>query len=243
VSFSPLAAVCEEAPAYQISATELTGAAGSGSFSGKGINSAGLFTPAKAGPGTHTIMNRYVTTSGCADTQYHEIIVHPQPIVNAGDDILVLKGTSTLLKATASGNDLKVLWSPATYLNNPSIINPKSTPLNETLYTLTAVSSEGCTNKDEVLVEIVDKLYIPNAFTPNGDGVNDGWFVPYFNSLTDIDVKIFNRYGQLVFHTSKENKPWDGKVKGIRQPSGAYVYIVESKENNIKATGTLVLIQ
>jgi gliding motility-associated-like protein len=243
VSFSPLAAVCEEAPAYQISATELTGAAGSGSFSGNGINSTGLFAPAKAGPGTHTIMNRYVTNSGCADTQYHEIIVHPQPIVNAGDDILVLKGTSTLLKATASGNDLKVLWSPATYLNNPSIINPKSTPLNETLYTLTAVSSEGCTNKDEVLVEIVDKLYIPNAFTPNGDGVNDGWFVPYFNSLTDIDVKIFNRYGQLVFHTSKENKPWDGKVKGIRQPSGAYVYIVESKENNIKATGTLVLIQ
>ncbi len=243
VSFLPVNGVCEEALAYKITANEVTGITGNGQFTGDGIDVTGLFTPAAASPGEHTIKYTYTTNVGCLDTGLQKIIVYPQPVINAGNDLTVLKGTSVTLKATATGTDIKVLWTPATYLDNPAIINPKTTPLNEILYKLVATSSMGCINEDELLVQVVDKLYIPNAFTPDGDGINDVWLVPYFNSLTDIDVKIFNRYGQLVFHTVKENKPWDGKFNGQMQQSGAYVYVVESKGNNIKATGTLILIR
>ncbi|HVG15478.1 MAG TPA: PKD domain-containing protein [Chitinophagaceae bacterium] len=243
VVFVPLEAVCEEIAPFMIKATEKWGLAGSGIFSGAGITSDGSFTPAMAKPGVHNLQYVYTTNKGCKDTMVQTIRVHPKPQLNAGADLTVLKGSTVQINASLSGNGATALWSPATYLDNAGIINPRATPLNETLYTVTATSNSGCTSKDDVLVRVVDKLYIPNAFTPDGDGVNDLWTVPYLNSIADMNVTVYNRSGQVVYHTSKNNSGWDGRFNGREQSSGVYVYLVESRQNNLRISGTVVLIR
>ncbi|MFN4007184.1 MAG: gliding motility-associated C-terminal domain-containing protein [Chitinophagaceae bacterium] len=70
---------------------------------------------------------------------------------------------------------------------------------------------------------LVDELFVPNAFTPNADGKNDVW-MPYGYLIQDIDLKIFNQWGELVFESRDKTKGWDGTSKGKQQPMGVYVY-------------------
>ena len=85
-----------------------------------------------------------------------------------------------------------------------------------------------CQNSDTTKAygtTLLDELYIPNAFTPNGDGKNDIW-KPYGWLIKELDMKIFNQWGQMIYSTSNANGGWDGAVKGKQQPVGVYVYVM-----------------
>ena len=100
------------------------------------------------------------------------------------------------------------------------------------MYALNVFSNKGCgTAVDSVLVKVYQQLYIPNAFTPNGDGINDTWFIETLQAYPGAEVKVFNRYGQIVFDNHGKNISWDGKFKGVQLTSGAYVYIIDLKNN------------
>ena len=97
-------------------------------------------------------------------------------------------------------------------------------------YLLQVTSTLGCgVSSDEVIVKVFDKLQIPNVFTPNGDGINDKWEIDLLDSYTECRVDIFNRYGQIVFHSIGYEKPWNGTYKNKPVPAGTYYYIIDTK--------------
>jgi gliding motility-associated-like protein len=90
------------------------------------------------------------------------------------------------------------------------------------------------------------ELYVPTAFTPNGDGLND-IFYPFPVGIKSINYfKVFNRWGQLLFSTTTLNKGWDGKLQGVEQPAGVFVFMAQGVAKNgklITHNGTVALIR
>lgn len=171
------------------------------------------------------------------------INIHPNPIVNAGPDRILLTGSSATLNATAEGEGLSYSWSPNSFIDDIHSLTPTVTPPADISYILSAVSSAGCANKDSVLVKVVSGIYVPTAFTPNGDGKNDRWEIPFLDPAFDATVNVFNRYGQLVYHVVGSVVSWDGTINGTPQGSGVYVYIITFKQSTFKLQGTFLLIR
>lgn len=93
------------------------------------------------------------------------------------------------------------------------------------------------------LVNNYKHIFIPNAFTPNNDGLNDTWKIPALAAQPLAEVKVFNRYGQLVFYNRGYTKQWDGKFNGIMQPAGAYAYTIDTKNGLPLYSGLIMLIR
>jgi gliding motility-associated-like protein len=114
---------------------------------------------------------------------------------------------------------------------------------------VTASTPVGCATSDTIHLKVVKgpEIYVPTAFTPNGDGLNDKFkIIPV--GITNIRYfNIYNRWGQLIFSTQDPSKGWDGTVKGIPQPAGTYVWVVAGNSSVdqalLKKQGTLVLIR
>ncbi len=177
-----------------------------------------------------------------------------QPIrVDAGKDTAVVVNQPLQLQATASDGSAHFVWSPATYVSNAFVYNPVVTVTSATVdsvtYLVTAVTPGGCFNSDAVTVRVYKTLpdiFIPTAFTPNGDNVNDVER-PILVGISQFDFfKIFNRWGQLVFQTSQAGAGWNGYLNGVKQSSGTYVFMARGKDylgNVILRQGTVVLIR
>lgn len=108
-------------------------------------------------------------------------------------------------------------------------MNPFASPSATTTYTLVAYNNEGCRAEDNVLVEVLydTQFWIPNAFTPNADDNNDVFMV-YGKNIKTLDMKIFNRWGELIFGSDNPEIGWDGTYKGAMQAPGVYIYIVNA---------------
>lgn len=141
-------------------------------------------------------------------------------------------------------------WMPSTGLDNPTIRIPLLTPTTEQLYTVKILNKAGCLNVDSVLVRIFDEqdIFIAGGFTPNNDGKNDKIY-PFLVGINSFHyLKIFNRWGNLVFQTTFVDPElgWDGKYKGRDQPADTYTWIVEGEGVNGKVfrkSGSLILIR
>ncbi len=93
------------------------------------------------------------------------------------------------------------------------------------------------------LVKVYQQVYIPNAFTPNGDGKNDTWYIETLRAYPGAEVQVFNRYGQKIFDNNGKNIWWDGTFKGVSQDAGAYVYIIDLKNNTPVIKGVVYIIK
>ena len=102
-----------------------------------------------------------------------------------------------------------------------------------------------CIGTDEVIISPITGLYIPSAFTPNGDGKNDNWQIPGLALYPDAVVTVFNRAGQVIFNQKGyTTSPWDGSLKGTRQPIGVYVYVIRLNDTaNRVLKGTVSIIR
>ena len=156
------------------------------------------------------------------------VIVYPRVIANAGPrDTGVVLGEPLALNATGG---ISYLWDPATWLNNPQIKNPVSLPQNNILYVVTATSAGGCIGTDSILVhlyKIDPDMYVPTAFTPNGDGNND-ILRPILIGMKALRYfKVYNRFGNLVYSTTDIGRGWDGNYAGKGQDPATYVWYAE----------------
>ncbi len=180
----------------------------------------------------------------CADTAIIDVNVIESPSANAGPDKTIITGSPVQLSGIVSGLDISYSWSPVTNINNIQSLQPIVTPPADADYVLTVVSNLGCkTATDVVHIFVFKDVFIPSAFTPNNDGKNDTWAIPALNAFTNIDLSVFNRYGQIVYQTKNSYQPWDGNYKGIPQPSGAYVYIIDLKQGTGIKKGTVLIIR
>ncbi|MBK0381917.1 PKD domain-containing protein [Pedobacter sp. SD-b] len=244
VNFSPLAGICIDKPKITITqAKEITGIAGKGIFTGDGITKDGVFDPVIAGIGSHTISYTFTADNGCNDIKQQEIEVFPQPTADAGDDATILIGGQYTIPAKATGEGLTYQWLPSTGLSDASVLNPIASPRQTTLYTLIVTSKDGCTISDQVNVEVATKPTIPNTFTPNGDGNNDTWNIKYLDSYVNARMTIFNRFGNPVFTSIGYATPWDGRSNGKEVPVGVYYYVIDTKVEGRKFTGSVTVIR
>ena len=173
---------------------------------------------------------------GCfTDTDYVKITVGPKPTLNIGPDLTLTTGsTVTFNPVTTNGPIVSWNWSPATGLSCTNCPKPTVTVKDNSYYVLDIRNSFGCVTRDTIQLFVFCKsaqVFIPNAFTPDNDGLNDvlmvrgkGIFVKTF--------RIFNRWGELVFEKTNfsPNDPkfgWDGKVRGVPASPDVFVYTAE----------------
>ncbi len=169
------------------------------------------------------------TLGNCTLKDTVRITVTPAPTVNAGEDRSVVKGQDAQLQGTVT-NAASFIWSPTTYLSNANTLTPVSVMPQETItYTLTASNAEGCTASDEVVITVLPYcIKVKNAFTPNGDGVNDNWMVyDQYDCLTNVKVQVFNRYGSRVFQSTNYRNDWRGTYGGSPLPDATYYYVID----------------
>lgn len=166
---------------------------------------------------------------------------YPKITFNALPELLL--GTSLQLEPVIIGNIRSYQWNPAAGLDNPVVRNPIAKPLKTTTYVLRVISQDGCEATDSIQVKVSSALIIPNTFTPNGDGINDTWNIIGLSDNLDCDVAIYNRYGQMVFHSIGYGKAWDGRFNGTPLSVGVYFYIINAKKNVIPLAGSITLIR
>jgi gliding motility-associated-like protein len=195
--------------------------------------------------GQFTVSFYYSTSKGCqSDTVTKTAVVHPYPVVNAGPDQVVLEGGEATLRATATGSsNYQFLWTPATWLNNANILQPISKPQGDIAYTLKVTGAGGCSATDDVFVKLLLAPEIPNAFSPNGDAINDTWVIKYLDSYPGATVQVFDRYGKLVFSSTGYQSPWDGKLNGVYVPVGVYYYVIEPKNGRKPYQGSVTIVR
>lgn len=241
--FSILPEVCLNKDGFQVNADVLK-AGESSMFSGPGINAGGFFNPMLAGVGTHRIKYKLNSASGCADEEFQDIKVLPLPEIDAGTDLVVLvAGKEKQMNASATGIGLEYKWSPSRGLSKDDILNPMVKPDQDTEYTLTVKSADGCLVSDRVKVEVVDDITVPNAFSPNGDGINEVWNIENIDSYPGATIEIFNRYGQRVFSSQGYPRPFDGTFSGKELPVGTYYYLIKPHNGRKDKSGALTLIR
>jgi gliding motility-associated-like protein len=178
-----------------------------------------------------------IATSGhcIPDTQTVSIDVQPLP------DITVSEGVTTTINAetplfAASHQDLTYTWSSQDSLSCTDCARPNVYPKTSGLVYVEGVNAQGCAIKDSIFINVVGcdgkNVYLPNTFTPNGDGVNDKFYVRS-NALTNLKYfRIYDAWGQTVFETDNLSEGWDGTVAGRAAPLGVYVYELQATCQN-----------
>lgn len=163
-----------------------------------------------------------IDNNGCTATDDITVSINPIPVVDLGEDqtICLEENQTAILSAGESLTDIYI-WS-----------NGETTPSIETvepgIYSVAVQNENGCLNMDEVLVieQCTAKVFVPSAFSPNGDNTND-IFKPIATYVESYALKVFNRYGQMVFNTTDLNEGWDGTFKNNKQPVGVFSWAVE----------------
>ncbi|MDE3214467.1 MAG: gliding motility-associated C-terminal domain-containing protein, partial [Bacteroidota bacterium] len=244
IQYTPISSVCDNLPPFDISGSAtVADLQGSFAYYGSGVSAAGSFNPRIAGAGMDTVYYAFKATNNCVDSGFDIIHVFPSPVVDAGPDLYVFMNDTVTIEARATGEGLTYLWFPSTFLNNNSLLTPLCTPATSVLYTLTVRGIGGCTSNSKMMVKILPPPLIPNAFSPNGDGVNDSWIVRNLDLYPQCDVSVYNRFGQIVFHSIGYKKPWDGTFNGQPAPVGVYVYVIKIRKLKKPFAGTLTLLR
>ena len=180
-----------------------------------------------------------------SDSDTIVVTVITPPLADAGPNQTITYGESASLQGQGG---LAYVWTPSNDLDCPDCQNTNASPMQTTLYTLMVIDSFGCIGYDSMLLELKynDTLFVPNLFSPNGDGHNDILYVRTFGEFESIHFRLYNRWGKMVFETFDENIGWDGNYKGILQPLEVYVYYLEANTldgKKIQQKGDITLMR
>ncbi|MCF0042846.1 gliding motility-associated C-terminal domain-containing protein [Dyadobacter fanqingshengii] len=216
----------------------LVGSPVGGVFQGPGIVD-GVFYPKQAGVGVHELIYTISLTAPCPSLVAKQTVqVQDSPKFDLSEEICVTNGVGFRIGIKDSSG-LHYEWLPRDGLNESSISMPLVTTDIDRLYTLTVSNAHGCKTSKEIKVKICSKFFIPDAFTPNRDGINDTWELKGIDKYPDAEVTIYNRWGNIIFHSKGYPKPFDGSSN---QP-GVYPYKVKLDNVIPPKTGTLMLIR
>ncbi len=172
------------------------------------------------------------------------------PLTATVDKDTLIQGEFTHLHAITD-TTLKIIWSPATGLNDPKLFNPIATPDKTTTYTVTIIDSTGCPRSASITIYVmslqcnINDVFVPNTFTPNDDGHNDILYVRS-NSIIELYFAVYNRWGQMVFETTDIHFGWDGVYKGMKADPAVFAWYLRAKcynGNTIKKQGNVTLIR
>ena len=194
---------------------------------------------------TLTVTDNY----GCNFSVTDSVMVFMQPmlVVFAGNDTNAILGRPHQMLATGK-NATDFIWTPAGPLNNAFIANPSAILYNDTYFHVLVTDAIGCTDDDDIFIKVYEgpTYYLPNAFSPNADGLND-IFVPIPVGIKSTDYfRVFNRFGAMMFETRQWMQGWDGTLKGKPAAAGTYVWMIKGIDKNgslIEMKGTVILLR
>jgi gliding motility-associated-like protein len=164
------------------------------------------------------------TASNCHDTAGINIAVISKQSIDLGEDRYLCVGDEVNL--TANNLTGTYLWSNGNSSNTVTLTEPG-------VYWL-RVDNNGCIASDTIEMKKCSEIWVPNVFTPNGDGTNE-IFKPVTTEIQKLTMFIYNRWGEMIFETSDINGGWDGKFHGNEVPTGVYFWVIRYNENRSSA--------
>lgn len=220
-----------------------------------GLSNANDYNPL-AFPSYNTTYTATLTDSAGCFTSSADINVHVKslPTVEAGPDVSYPFNASFSIKPEYSNNIASYSWTPSTLLSCTSCANPNGTASQSETYHIRVISDSGCIAKDSISIFIECKesyILMPNAFTPNNDGLNDYYYPLTRGIKTIVRFSIYNRFGQLVYE-AKNFPPndktfgWNGNLKSWDQSSSVFVYYIEAMcdmGQTVYKKGTVTLLK
>jgi gliding motility-associated-like protein len=196
-------------------------------------------------PGNYTVQLKVTNNAGCASLPAtKQVVVYLQPVIDAGPSFTVPQGTVVQFNPTANDSTvLSFIWMPGTGLSDATKLRPLLQAMYDETYTLTATGEGLCSATDFLKVKILKPVDVPNAFSPNGDGVHDTWNITNLSDYPGCTVAVFNRYGQRVFYSVGYGTPWNGTVAGKPLPMATYYYVIHLKNGFAPMTGSITIIR
>lgn len=197
-------------------------------------------------PGTFDVQLTVTNALGESSSTTHSITVFPAPTVFAEADTIIDLGGTAMLNAVGSLPVGDYSWNPEDYIDCESCASTPASPPEDMVYEVRFTDINGCyaTDTVRVFVNFIEALGVPDAFSPNGDGVNDVLFVKGFG-LEKMTLVIYNKYGELVFESREQNVGWDGTFRNRPENPGVFSWVLEYQFINgqggvLKGTTTLV---
>jgi len=189
-----------------------------------------------------------------SDTKTVNITAFNYPEIAMVPNVTINVGSSYRMSPTVSTNILSYNWTPSNTLSCANCLMPIATPTITTRYALTATNDGGCAKTDSIRIQVIcngANFFVPNTFSPNGDGVNDYFIVNGVGLNVIPSITIYNRWGQIVFQKSNfaansSADAWDGTFNGQPAPADVYVYTIQILCNNatlIPYHGNITLIR
>ena len=223
-------------------------------WSGNGVNSnTNSLTVKPAATSTYTIKGTgpYDCFSYTKDIV---VKVIPYPTVDAGNDTTIMVGTVIQLKPAYSSDVSRYSWTPSTYLSCLNCPTPFASPEQPIEYKITATNAYNCSTSDTKKISLLcnaESVFLPNTFTPNTDGVNDVLY-PRGEGIKSVKhLRIFNRWGQLVFerlnfNTNDRSMGWDGTFKGQALPPDVFVFtmaVICDNNQLVETKGNVMIVR
>ncbi|HTO17077.1 MAG TPA: T9SS type B sorting domain-containing protein [Edaphocola sp.] len=195
-----------------------------GSFIGNNSKNAVRFS---APPGSYTLKVTITNSEGCQEDRQIIITVLNPASINVNPDFATVNYGDEI-QLSASGG-ISYSWTPETGLNDPNIPNPIARPLENTVYKVVGKNGSGCIDSANVVITLKYPfdIIVPNAFTPNGDGLNDEFNITGAGPWKLVVFNVYNRYGQWIFQTVNKGKGWDGTFNGVPVDQGVYYYFIK----------------
>ncbi|WP_332367868.1 gliding motility-associated C-terminal domain-containing protein [Spirosoma telluris] len=241
VTFDSIPGVCgPNVPAYT-----LIGTPAGGEFAGPGVTGS-EFNPKAAGIGNHQVTYTVKAAPECTGTVATRIaVVAPIPTIQLADSMTTYKGNTFTMNPVYTGNPNQFQWAPATYLDSATATNPTVMDIqNDITYTIDVKNSTGCEAKDTIHITVYARVFVPDAFSPNGDGKNDTWELFGIEAFPDAVVTIFNRWGEVIYSSGKGyTNPFDGTLNGTALPVGLYAFTLRTVPQKPVIRGSLLLVR
>ena len=185
--------------------------------------------------GTQTLRLEATNKLGCKGDTTMDINVVPLPKINLVADPTIILGTGISMPVTYSPNTMTWNWTPATSLSCTDCPTPYANPRFTTRYKVAVTDSNGCSSSRDITVTVIcneNNYFIPNTFSPNNDGKNDVFYVRGRSIERVQSLRIFNRWGQMVFEkrnfaANDESAGWNGTINGKPADQDVYVYVLE----------------
>jgi gliding motility-associated-like protein len=210
-----------------------------------GLNNPNIANPvatpdsSQIGAGSSAVLTYSVTGTDnkkCySDTKTVDITAFKNPVIGLIPNATINVGSSYQINSTASTNIISLNWTPTNNLSCTNCLTPVANPTMTTKYSLTATNDGGCATTESIRVQVIctgANFFVPNSFSPNGDGVNDYFIVNGVGLNVIPSITIYNRWGQMVFQKSNfapnsASQAWDGTFNGKPAPADVYVYTIQ----------------
>lgn len=169
----------------------------------------------------------------CGSDVLTQTVVAIGPTAKAESNATIKLGESFQLQAIGNGS---ILWNTGETTNLITV-----SPTITTVYCFTVTDTFSCTNTACATITVQIPIEIPNAFSPNGDGINDVWNIKGIETYAHPEVSIYNRWGQPILHKSDYNIPWDGTFNGTALPTASYYYVIDINKGEYVYSGYVTL--